>query len=171
MQLALARHGAGRPQAAHSHLTHALSLGHRFGLVRTLLDLSPDLPAQIDAIRDTCCDTPRHTAGDAGALDPVLAFYVTRLRTEAASTGAIAPGHGAARAGTGAAGLLSEREREVLDLAAQAMPNKKIAMVLGLAQETVKWHLKNIYAKLGVAGRGGAAARLRDLVGTPKREG
>lgn len=163
MQLALAQHRVGRPQAAHFHLTKALSLGHRFGLVRTLLDVSPDLPVQIDAILDTC--------GGASTLDSVLAFYVTRLRTEAASSGAIALGHEVATTGTGAAGLLSEREREVLDLAAQAMPNKKIAMVLGLAQETVKWHLKNIYAKLGVAGRGGAAARLRDLVGTPKREG
>ncbi|MEM5429262.1 LuxR C-terminal-related transcriptional regulator [Cupriavidus oxalaticus] len=164
MQLALAQHRVGGPQAAHSHLANALSLGHRFGLVRTLLDIAPDLPAQIDAIRDTC-----DTCGGAPTLDPVLAFYATRLRTEAASTGAIAPGHGTGRAPADAAGLLSEREREVLDLAAQAMPNKKIAMVLGLAQETVKWHLKNIYAKLGVAGRGGAAARLRDLEGTPKR--
>jgi LuxR family maltose regulon positive regulatory protein len=169
MQLALAQHRAGRPQAAHSHLTNALSLGHRFGLVRTLLDVSPDLPAQIDAIRDSCRDTPGTASGEADALDPVLAFYVTRLRAEAASTGAIPIGPGATRTGADAAGLLSEREREVLDLAAQAMPNKKIAMVLGLAQETVKWHLKNIYAKLGVAGRGGAAARLRDLVGTPRR--
>ncbi|MGT2492158.1 helix-turn-helix transcriptional regulator [Cupriavidus basilensis] len=30
-----------------------------------------------------------------------------------------------------------------------------------VARETVKWHLKNIYAKLGVNGRGKAAARLR----------
>jgi LuxR family maltose regulon positive regulatory protein len=58
---------------------------------------------------------------------------------------------------------LSEREREILALLAQAMSNKKIATVLNVSAETVKWHLKNIYLKLGVGGRGGAAARFRDL--------
>lgn len=150
LQLALAQRQLGRPQAAHSHLRSALALGHRLGLMRTLLDVAPDLPAQIHAILE------------ASPLDPVLGFYVTRLQAEAAAGQAAANGTGEARS-TDAADMLSDREREVLDLAAQAMPNKKIAVVLGLAPETVKWHLKNIYAKLGVSGRGGAAARLRDL--------
>ncbi|MDZ4355821.1 MAG: LuxR C-terminal-related transcriptional regulator [Variovorax sp.] len=33
----------------------------------------------------------------------------------------------------------------MLGLLAQAMPNKKIALALGLSIDTVKWHLKNIY--------------------------
>jgi LuxR family maltose regulon positive regulatory protein len=153
MQLALAQRHLDRPQAAYAHLCRALALGHQLGLVRTLLDVAPDLFTQIHAILD------------AGPLDPVLDFYVTRLRAEATAAQAIAGGHAVAPADTDTAEMLSEREREVLDLAAQAMPNKKIAVVLGLAPETVKWHLKNIYAKLGVSGRGGAAARLRDLAG------
>ncbi|MNR53910.1 putative transcriptional regulatory protein NarL [compost metagenome] len=59
--------------------------------------------------------------------------------------------------------LLNEREREVLDLVAQAMPNKKIARVLGVTPHTVKWHLRKIYSKLGVAERDEAVARMRDL--------
>ncbi|MNF09648.1 HTH-type transcriptional regulator AlkS [compost metagenome] len=43
------------------------------------------------------------------------------------------------------------------------MPNKKIARALGVSPETVKWHLKNIYGKLGVTGRDEAIARMRDL--------
>ena len=46
--------------------------------------------------------------------------------------------------------------------AAQAMPNKKIAAALGLSIDTVKWHLKNIYGKLGVSGRDEAVAWMRD---------
>ena len=46
---------------------------------------------------------------------------------------------------------------------AQALPNKKIARVLGVTPHTVKWHLRKIYAKLGVAERDEAVARLRDL--------
>ncbi|MNW03769.1 Transcriptional regulatory protein LiaR [compost metagenome] len=56
---------------------------------------------------------------------------------------------------------LSERERDVLGLLAQAMPNKKIALALGLSIDTVKWHLKNIYGKLGVSGRDEAVAWMR----------
>lgn len=57
---------------------------------------------------------------------------------------------------------LSERELEVLRLLAQALPNKKIARALGLSHETVKWHLRHIYSKLGVGSRDEAVARLRD---------
>ncbi|MNF05784.1 Response regulator protein VraR [compost metagenome] len=59
--------------------------------------------------------------------------------------------------------LLSERELEILQLLAQALPNKKIARALGLSPETVKWHLSNIYGKLGVSSRDEAVERIRDL--------
>ncbi|MGH8429998.1 MAG: helix-turn-helix domain-containing protein, partial [Solimonas sp.] len=90
------------------------------------------------------------------------AFYVERLQQatgSAATRQEQVPDSGAASP----MAALSEREREILVLVAQAMSNKKIAKVLNVSAETVKWHLKNIYAKLGVGGRGGAAARLRDL--------
>jgi DNA-binding NarL/FixJ family response regulator len=48
---------------------------------------------------------------------------------------------------------LSERELEVLALAAKGLSNKEIARVLGRAEETVKVHLKNIFDKLGVEDR------------------
>ncbi|MCY1530003.1 Transcriptional regulatory protein FixJ [compost metagenome] len=71
--------------------------------------------------------------------------------------------HQADRAARERHAQLSEREREVLDLVAQAMPNKKIARVLGVTPHTVKWHLRKIYSKLGVAERDEAVARMRDL--------
>jgi DNA-binding NarL/FixJ family response regulator len=48
---------------------------------------------------------------------------------------------------------LSEREIEVLELTAKGLSNKEIARVLGRAEETVKVHLKSIFAKLGVEDR------------------
>ncbi len=58
---------------------------------------------------------------------------------------------------------LSERETEVLTLISQAMSNKMVARTLAVSPETVKWHLKNIFMKLGVSGRDEAVALLRDL--------
>jgi len=48
---------------------------------------------------------------------------------------------------------LSAREREVLDLVAQALSNSQIAARLGLTEATVKRHLRNIFAKLGAVSR------------------
>ncbi|WP_273846962.1 response regulator transcription factor [Rubrobacter calidifluminis] len=54
---------------------------------------------------------------------------------------------------------LSERELEVLLLAARGLSNRKISVVLHLSEATVKRHLANIYAKLGVTSRSEAARR------------
>lgn len=43
---------------------------------------------------------------------------------------------------------LTTRERDVLNLLAQGLPQKKIAETLFLSPETVKRHLRNIYKKL-----------------------
>lgn len=48
---------------------------------------------------------------------------------------------------------LSARELEVLSLAARAMSNAQIASHLYISEGTVKRHLTNVYAKLGVASR------------------
>ncbi|MBC9035174.1 response regulator transcription factor [Sphingomonas sp. JC676] len=48
---------------------------------------------------------------------------------------------------------LSEREVAVLQLVAIGKANKQVAWELGLAEETIKAHLKTIFAKLDVADR------------------
>jgi DNA-binding NarL/FixJ family response regulator len=48
---------------------------------------------------------------------------------------------------------LSAREREVLDLAASGMSNKEIAERLTISVNTVKFHLRTIYSRLGVRNR------------------
>lgn len=48
---------------------------------------------------------------------------------------------------------LSEREASILRLIAEGHPNKQIAWQLNLAQDTIKGHLKNIFAKLDVTDR------------------
>ncbi|HEY1699465.1 MAG TPA: response regulator transcription factor [Trebonia sp.] len=56
------------------------------------------------------------------------------------------------------AGLLSQREREVLELVASGTTNREAAARLFLTEATVKTHLLHIYAKLGVSDRAAAVA-------------
>lgn len=58
-----------------------------------------------------------------------------------------------AQANSPATDLLSQREREVLELTAQALSNIQIASRLGLTEATVKRHLRNIFVKLGAVSR------------------
>lgn len=63
-----------------------------------------------------------------------------------------------AAASPGAADLTA-REREVLALAARGMPNSEIADALYVTEQTVKFHLSNVYRKLGVHNRTEASHR------------
>jgi LuxR family maltose regulon positive regulatory protein len=57
---------------------------------------------------------------------------------------------------------LTPRECEILELIAEGQSNKTIAKQLGLAPETVKSHLKNIFQKLGVERRTQAVLRAEE---------
>jgi DNA-binding CsgD family transcriptional regulator len=54
---------------------------------------------------------------------------------------------------------LTEREREVLALVAKGKTNPEIAEILWITPSTVRKHLENVYAKLGVRTRTAAVAR------------
>lgn len=54
--------------------------------------------------------------------------------------------------------ILSPREWDVLALVARGLTNPEIANELHLSENTVRFHLKNIYEKLGVSNRTEAAA-------------
>ncbi len=48
---------------------------------------------------------------------------------------------------------LTAREKEVLQLMAEGMANKQIALSLGISEHTVKFHLSSLYSKLNASGR------------------
>jgi DNA-binding NarL/FixJ family response regulator len=49
--------------------------------------------------------------------------------------------------------LLTRRERQVLELVGRGYTNREIADALGIAPETVKTHVANIRAKLGLSNK------------------
>lgn len=147
LQSAAANGQLGHHDAARADTREALRLGHRLSLVRTMLDAHEDALKLIEEV------------GRDPALDPVLAFYAERL-IAAAREGA--PGASANTApATPQLEVLSPRESEIVQLLMAAHSNKKIARALDLSLDTVKWHLKNIYVKLGVSGRDQILERFR----------
>jgi ATP/maltotriose-dependent transcriptional regulator MalT len=58
---------------------------------------------------------------------------------------------------------LTNREQEILELIADNQSNQAIAETLVISVATVKWHISNIYSKLGVSNRLEAVNRARQL--------
>ena len=61
---------------------------------------------------------------------------------------------------------LTRRELEILQLVAEGDSNAQLAKMLWITEQTVKFHLSNIYRKLGVSNRTEAArwAQLHGLL-------
>lgn len=110
----------------------------------------------------------RHIAEalDAGAIGYVLKHadpdeLIDAVRSAAAGDAPLDPKAARvlleSRRGPAASGRLSPREEEVLRLVAQGLANKLIARRLGISERTVKAHLTNVFAALGVTDRTQAA--------------
>lgn len=77
----------------------------------------------------------------------------------------LVPGSAGLGAGAGASDAeLTAREHQVLDLIAAGRANKEIAAELGLNLGTVKFHISNLFAKLGAKSRA-------ELISRAAREG
>jgi DNA-binding NarL/FixJ family response regulator len=92
-----------------------------------------------DVSSDEVAEGIRAAARGESPLDPRAAHAVlTRGTPEAGST-------------------LTARERDVLRLVAEGLPNKQIARALGISEKTVKAHMTKIFAAIGVTDRTAAA--------------
>jgi DNA-binding NarL/FixJ family response regulator len=100
-----------------------------------------------DSEPETLLAAVRSAARGSGPIDP---------RVTAALLAAPAPAH------DDAAGALSPREREVLELVAQGLANKQIARRLGITERTVKAHVGSLFRRIGVGDRTSAALWARD---------
>lgn len=86
--------------------------------------------------------------GDSVLHPSIASKVIARFRQPATGDG-----------GTKALGVLSEREREVLKLAAMGMSNKRIASELSLSLRTVEAYFGSIFNKLGIGSRVEAVVR------------
>lgn len=130
----------------------------------------------------TTYDTDSHVlpaieAGATGYLlkDAPRAELLRAVRAAAHGEATLAPSVAARlmrRVRTPAPGPLSRRELEVLELVASGATNREAAARLFITEATVKTHLLNIYAKLGVGDRAAAVTEAfnRGLL-TPRMPG
>ncbi|CAN7197147.1 LuxR C-terminal-related transcriptional regulator [Pseudorhodoferax sp. LjRoot39] len=141
---ALAAIAAQRSGQAHMALRGALQVlqqAQAMGVACSLHDLGPDYLQLVRQLQ--------------GGDDPLLALYAERLLRQA---GLPPPAAAATPLAT-----LSTREQQILQLLVHDLPNRRIAQALGVSTETVRWHLKNIFAKLAVLRRQDAIVAARGM--------
>jgi DNA-binding NarL/FixJ family response regulator len=124
--------------------------------IRTIKSEFPD--ARILALTTYEGDVDIHRALEAGARgyllkDMLLTDVLTAIRAVHRGERVIPLAVAARLAEFTPRTDLSEREVQVLQLVSRGLSNRDVANVIGRTDETVKVHLKNIFAKLGVADR------------------
>ncbi len=125
-------------------LEEAVSMARMWGLSRIIADTHPDLDR---LVKQSHADAASGS-GEGGAGAPQVR----------GATGKPAP---ASRAQAARGSLLSPKEREVLRLLATNLSNKQIALAMGVSDETVKWHFKNLFRKLNAGSRSHLLQRAR----------
>ncbi len=132
---ALAEHALGRPACAALALAEAVDLASRDRFARTLLDEGASCRSLLRSLGEAADTGLRRRLGQLLDREP---------RAEAEPD----PG-------------LSIRERQILVLLAEGQSNKEIARSIALDPNTVKYHLKRLFAKLAVERRTHAVIRAR----------
>jgi LuxR family transcriptional regulator, maltose regulon positive regulatory protein len=130
-------------------LRESLSLAEANGFVRLFADAHPGL---IEVVRAFAAQHPGGCGATTAFVDRVLK-----------SAGRVTDSRSDRRERVGAPAFLTSKEAAILEFLVGGMSNKEIARATGSGQETVKWHLKNLYGKLGAANRRHAVERGRAL--------
>jgi DNA-binding NarL/FixJ family response regulator len=124
-----------------------------------------EFPEVKTVVLSACDDRPTidsalHAGASAYVLKSAHTVDIASVLRQA-SSGAVfhAPATAPSRAGgseTSSAPTLTDRERSILAAVAAGMTTSAISRDLWISEHTIKFHLTNIYRKLGVANRAGA---------------
>ena len=126
-------------------MLEAINLAQTFGLARTFVDSHPVIA---DWVRRLAEEEARDNATDAVQVPRAVR---PRIQPESSLPRAVP------------SMVLTPKEREVLELLARGYANKEIAQAMAVGEETVKWHLKNLFGKLDAGTRRHAVRRAQLL--------
>ncbi len=141
----------GNLQSAITTLKECVSLAMSQGYVRTVMDVEGPILDLLHKLHDELIFDKDQEK---------LVAYIQKL-IDSCGTSSSSTGH--SWLGTKLSDSLTDREIKVLELLAKGHANQKIAEIMVVSQSTVKFHLKNIYLKLGVHTRTQAIARGGEL--------
>ncbi len=151
--MALAHQGQGDIDRALGELGAALERAEPQGYVRTFVDEGEPMRRLLSAFL--------HPSGGGSPSDR-LTIYVNKLLAALVAESA-SKERAPDRAAAALAEPLSERELEVLRLLATPLTSTQIAGELYISANTVRFHIKNIYGKLGVHRRADAVDSAREI--------
>lgn len=150
--LARATAAGGDRRAAQRVLHECLQMGELGRFVRSFVDEGPEVQALLADLRGL-----EGAPGQSQKAD----YLATILHAGTDPDPRPAPVAG--EIGPGGHELLSQRELQILSLAAQGNQNQDIAAALFLAESTVKWYWQRIFDKLDVRRRPDAIRLARQL--------
>jgi DNA-binding NarL/FixJ family response regulator len=135
------------PDRAVARISEAHSAAPRAKVI--LLTSSPEAPWVSRAIR----------AGAGAVVSKTLQSVTLGVLVREVAAGSVFNAYGAEAAPERQSGThdLTMREREILALLVAGASNRRIATSLFVTEQTVKFHLSNVYRKLGVANRTAAS--------------
>ena len=137
-------------------LEAALSIAEPQGYARIFIDEGKPMRELLALLLE---DVRRRDTGDTPS---VSAEYLNRLLT-ALTVESVAEKETKNREIAGMAEPLSDRELEVLRFLPTPLTSTEIAQELYISPNTARFHIKNIYAKLGVHQRAASVKRAREL--------
>ncbi len=146
---ALAHCQLGREGEALRSLDEALRLAEVQGYRRIFMDEGPELGRLLAIFAE-------HRAGSIEPTDDSIT-YLNDLITGCGGNPADAVGNETEDGFEPEP--LTKRERQLLTMIDSGLSNAQLAESLFISEQTVKWHLHNVYGKLGVRNRTGALAR------------
>lgn len=136
---ALVAHDQGQPEARNM-LAEVLSLADLAGMRRYIEGVHPRLAELLTAAAAT-------VPASVGVRSAIVPGRASSAPSPAAATG----------------GLLTPKEARILALIAAGRANKEVARAMDIGEQTVKWHLKNVFVKLNAGSRKHAVDRARLL--------
>lgn len=144
---ALAHHRLGADKQALRAMQRAVHLAEPRGFIRTFLEEGPAVGTVLEGLRQGLSGGP---VGKDDAAETLLPFIDKLLEVAG-----VEHTHSETMVGAAFEPLepLTERERQILVLLASGAANRQIAERIFVSENTVKFHLKNIYSKLGVNNR------------------